>query len=216
MFQCSFIPKFHISIQSKYENDNGSSENVRVHLEYVYSDFVVLMVFYVCFQCLNLPPEKLAERTIDEIDIAFDELTKHYKREEDPKFFQSTKTKRGLLIEGWRNDQPIMCSYKVVDASFEVWGFQTRVEDFIHRCIRDVLLLGHRQAFTWIDEWIDMSMDDVREYEHRLQEETNQKLALKRSGSVLSSATLNDTFPDKNVEINGSIEANISAEPALN
>lgn len=138
---------------------------------------------------MNLPPEKLAERSVDEVDIAFDELTKHYKREEDPKFFQSIKTKRGPLIEGWRNDQPIMCSYKVVNASFEVWGFQTRVEDFIQRCIRDVLLLGHRQAFAWIDEWIDMSMDDVREYERCLQEETNRKLELKRSGSVISSSS---------------------------
>lgn len=139
------------------------------------------------FQCLNLPSEKLSERSIDEIDIAFDELTKHYKREEDPKFFQSSKTKRGPLIEGWRDDKPVMCSYKVVHASFEVWGLQSRVEDFIHRCIRDVLLLGHRQAFTWIDEWIDMSIQDVREYERQIQEETNQKLALKRSGSVLGS-----------------------------
>lgn len=136
---------------------------------------------------MNLPSEKLSERSIDEIDIAFDELTKHYKREEDPKFFQSSKTKRGPLIEGWRDDKPVMCSYKVVHASFEVWGLQGRVEDFIHRCIRDVLLLGHRQAFTWIDEWIDMSIQDVREYERQIQEETNQKLALKRSGSVLSS-----------------------------
>lgn len=81
-----------------------------------------------------------------------------------------------------------MCSYKVVNASFEVWGLQTRVEDFIHRSIRDVLLLGHRQAFTWIDEWIDMTIQDVREYERQIQEETNQKLALKRSASSFNSS----------------------------
>lgn len=126
----------------------------------------------------------LLERIVDEIDIAFDDLTKHYDRNEDPKFFESKLTKRGPLIEGWRNDTPIMCSYKVVQASFEVWGFQTRVEDFIHRCIRDILLLGHRQAFAWVDEWIEMSIDDVRKYERRLQEETNKKLALKRSESL--------------------------------
>lgn len=140
------------------------------------------------FQCLNLDPEKVATRSVDEIDIAFDELTKHYKREEDPKFFQSIKTKRGPLIEGWRNEKPVMCSYKVVHASFEVWGLQTRVEDFINRCIRDVFLLGHRQAFTWIDEWIDMTIQDVREYERQIQEETNQKLALKRSASLFNSS----------------------------
>lgn len=150
----------------------------------------------LCPQCLDLPPEKLAERSVDHIDIAFDEVTKHYKREEDPKFFRSEKTNRGPLIEGWRDDKPIMCSYKLVNASFEVWGFQTRVEDFIQRCIRDVLLLGHRQAFTWIDEWIDMSMDDVREYERYLHEETNRKLAMKRSGSTLSVKSNEPTSPN--------------------
>lgn len=81
------------------------------------------------------------------------------------------------MVEGWREtDKPIMCSYKVVDASFEVWGLQTKVEDFIQRSIRDVLLLGHRQAFTWIDEWYGMTLEDVREYERKIQEETNKKL----------------------------------------
>lgn len=161
---------------------------------------------------MDLPAEKLAERSVDDIDIAFDDLTKHYKEEEDPKFFESSKTKRGPLIEGWRDDKPIMCSYKLVNASFEVWGFQTRVEDYIHRCIRDVLLLGHRQAFTWIDDWIDMSLDDVREYERQLQEETNKKLALKRSGSVLSSSDVDQpTTPTiaENAVINEISDASI-------
>jgi len=81
------------------------------------------------------------------------------------------------LIEGWRStDTPIMCSYKVVHAAFEVWGLQTKVEDFIQRSIRDILLLGHRQAFAWIDEWYGMTMDDVRQYEKQKQTETNLKL----------------------------------------
>ena len=42
--------------------------------------------------------------------------------------------------------------------------------------IREVLLLGHRQAFAWVDEWISMSMEDVREYEKQAQEETNKKV----------------------------------------
>lgn len=146
---------------------------------------------------MNVPDDKLKERTVDHLDIAFDDLTspKHYKEEEDPKFFKSIKTSndiqmnsnlsidinaflssdRGPLIEGWRDDKPIMCSYKLVSASFEVWGLQTRVEDFIQRCIRDVLLLGHRQAFTWIDSWYEMSIEDVRQFERQKQAETNAK-----------------------------------------
>ncbi|XP_074039630.1 cytoplasmic phosphatidylinositol transfer protein 1 [Leptinotarsa decemlineata] len=151
-YTCSFIPRFRISIETKYENNNGCTEN-----------------------CLGLMPEQLAERVVDHIDIAYDEVSpKHYKEEEDPRFIQSKKTHRGPLVDGWReNYQPIMCSYKLVHASFEVFGMQTRVEEFIHSCIREVLLLGHRQAFAWLDEWVEMTMEDVREFETNLQQQTN-------------------------------------------
>lgn len=98
-----------------------------------------------------------------------------------------------------------MCSYKVVIASFEVWGMQGRCEDLIQRVsisfwiltkfcffdknssifffwssliqsIRDILVLGHRQAFAWVDEWINMSLADVRVYECEMQRETNTKV----------------------------------------
>lgn len=83
---------------------------------------------------MNLSEEELANRTVDYIDIAYDELhPKHYKEEEDLKYFHSKKTSRGPLVEGWRdNCKPIMCSYKVVKASLEIWGFQTRLEEYVH------------------------------------------------------------------------------------
>ncbi|KAH8250713.1 hypothetical protein KR038_000608 [Drosophila bunnanda] len=152
---CSFIPKLNVLIKTKYEDNNGSTEN-----------------------CLDLSEEELKTRTVDHLDIAFDDLSpKHYKQEEDPKFYKSVKTNRGPLIEGWRDtDKPIMCSYKVVHATFEVWGLQTKVEDFIQRGIREILLLGHRQAFAWLDEWHGMTLEDVRDYERQKQAETNQKI----------------------------------------
>lgn len=149
------MPKFRVEIYTKFEDNSGTTEN-----------------------SFNVPEEEYQQITIDHIDIAFDEIQpKHFKEEEDPKLFRSNKTNRGPLVEGWRiTDKPMMCSYKLVHASFEVWGFQTRVEDFIHKCIRDVLLLGHRQAFTWVDQWYDMDLAAVREYEKKLQEETNKKV----------------------------------------
>ncbi|KMY94656.1 cytoplasmic phosphatidylinositol transfer protein 1 [Drosophila simulans] len=154
-YTCSFIPKLNVLIKTKYEDNNGSTEN-----------------------CLDLTEDELKVRTVDHLDIAFDEVSaKHYKKEEDPKFFKSEKTGRGPLIEGWREtDKPIMCSYKVVHASFEVWGLQTKVEDFIQRGIREILLLGHRQAFAWVDEWHGMTLEDVRAYERQKQAETNEKI----------------------------------------
>ncbi|KAF5306838.1 hypothetical protein FQA39_LY00068 [Lamprigera yunnana] len=161
-YTCSFLPRFYISIQTTYENNNGTSEN-----------------------SLNLTSAELMERTVEKIDIAYDELSpKHYKDEEDLKFFQSKKTHRGPLVEGWQDSyNPIMCSYKIVKASFEVWGLQTRVEEFLQSCIREILLLGHRQAFAWIDDWIDMSYEDVRKYENSLQEQTNN-LLMQNVGSM--------------------------------
>jgi hypothetical protein len=69
-----------------------------------------------------------------------------------------------------------MCSYKVVKVHFGVWGLQTKVETFIHKGIRDILLVGHRQAFAWIDSWHGMTIEDVREIERKFQKETNSKV----------------------------------------
>ncbi|KAM3965196.1 LOW QUALITY PROTEIN: cytoplasmic phosphatidylinositol transfer protein 1 [Aphomia sociella] len=154
-YTCSFLPKFSISIQTRYEDNNGTTEN-----------------------CLGLTPEELEQRKVDFLDIAYDEIKPHhYKEAEDPKFFKSEKTGRGPLVEGWRDNQkPIMCCYKLVNVKFEVWGLQTRVEEYVQGAIREILLLGHRQAFAWMDEWYNMTIEDVREYEREMQAQTNIKL----------------------------------------
>jgi len=49
-------------------------------------------------QCLDLTEEELKVRTVDHLDIAFDEVSaKHYKKEEDPKFYKSEKTSNGKI-----------------------------------------------------------------------------------------------------------------------
>ncbi|KAK0132731.1 Cytoplasmic phosphatidylinositol transfer protein 1 [Merluccius polli] len=125
---CSFLPKFSIHIETKYEDNKGSNGNIFV----------------------GEPKEE--ETEVCFVDIAYDEIPeRHYKDSEDLRYFKSEKTKRGVLKEGWIDSQePIMCSYKLVTVKFEVWGLQTRVEQFVHKVIRDVLLLGHRQAFAWM------------------------------------------------------------------
>lgn len=41
---------------------------------------------------------------------------------------------RGPLPENWKNTtSPIMCSYKVVEASFELWGIQSKAEEYIQK-----------------------------------------------------------------------------------
>nr|XP_022318115.1 cytoplasmic phosphatidylinositol transfer protein 1-like [Crassostrea virginica] len=154
-YTCSFMPKFTIYIETKYADDNGCSKNL-----------------------CNLSEADLKQRTVEELDIAYDEIQeKHYKEAEDPTKFVSKKTGRGPLQRDWRDFvDPVMCSYKAVKVKFEVWGLQTKVEEFTHRCIKEILLLGHRQAFTWIDEWFDMTIEDIRKYEQRMHAETNEKV----------------------------------------
>ncbi|XP_064154256.1 cytoplasmic phosphatidylinositol transfer protein 1b isoform X1 [Anguilla rostrata] len=107
---------------------------------------------------------------------------------QDLSIWESKKTGRGPLLAGWRNNsKPIMCSYKRVQCSFEVYGLQGRTEEFIHKNIRDILLVGHRQAVAWTDEWHGMSLEEVREFERELQEQTNSKL--KSTQSSTDSAT---------------------------
>lgn len=37
--------------------------------------------------------------------------------------------------------------------------------------------MGHRQAFAWVDDWYDMSLVDVRNYESEMHRRTNTKVA---------------------------------------
>lgn len=152
-YTCSFLPRFHVKIETHFENDNGCDENV-------------------------FGGDPTPKDSVCFLDILSDPIPdKHYKKSEDLSNWVSQKTGRGPLVDGWRNTtKPIMCSYKRVTCSFEVYGFQGRTEDFIHRNIRDILLVGHRQAVAWIDEWHGMTLEQVREYERKQQEETNSKL----------------------------------------
>ncbi|KAM8798424.1 cytoplasmic phosphatidylinositol transfer protein 1-like isoform 2-T2 [Eudromia elegans] len=108
---CSFLPKFSIYIETKYEDNCGDSEDI------FRSDKI------------------LGDHEVSFLDIAFDEIPERYYRSlEDPRYFSSAKTGRGPLREGWRqHTKPIMCSYKLVSVKFEVWGLQSRVEQFVHK-----------------------------------------------------------------------------------
>lgn len=154
-YTCSFLPKFSIFIETRYEDNAGTSNN-----------------------SVTLSEEDMEKREVDFIDIAYDNFPeKHYKEEEDPTKFMSNKTGRGCLGKDWKEkSSPVMCSYKAVKIKFEVFGLQGKVESFTHKSVRDILLLGHRQAFAWIDEWIDMTMEDLREYEAFTNEATNKKV----------------------------------------
>ncbi|KAM9954384.1 hypothetical protein ACTFIW_003925 [Dictyostelium discoideum] len=126
---------------------------------------------------LKCDAETLKQRHVDFIDIANDQ-PKEYIKEEDPKIFKSVKTERGPLDDPkWRDKvEPVMTCYKLVHAEFKYWGFQTKVENVIQDTgVRDVLLKAHRALFCWIDEWIGLTIEDIR----KIEEETKAELAKK-------------------------------------
>ncbi|KAM9782641.1 cytoplasmic phosphatidylinositol transfer protein 1b [Neosynchiropus ocellatus] len=156
----SLLPKFSIRIETRFENNNGSNDNV-------FGD----------------KPTPAAN--VSYLDILNDPIPdKHYKESEDLSRWKSSKTGRGPLEKDWRkNHTPIMCSYKRVQCSFEVYGLQTRSEDFLHRVIQDILLVGHRQAVAWVDEWHGLTLEEVRKFEQTMQEKTNSKVKSSQNNS---------------------------------
>jgi len=153
VYSCPFLgDRFKISVVTRYLADGGDSDNA-----------------------LDLTPQQRKDLAVDTVDIAFDPIDpSKYKASEDPTIFSSSKTNRGKLEKDWtRNTQPIMTSYKYCSVEFRYWGLQSRIENFIHKAgLRDTFLLGHRQAFCWIDEWFGLSMEDVR----RIEDETRAEL----------------------------------------
>uniref|UniRef100_A0A3B5MZH9 Phosphatidylinositol transfer protein cytoplasmic 1b n=1 Tax=Xiphophorus couchianus TaxID=32473 RepID=A0A3B5MZH9_9TELE len=168
--------EFSIRIETRFENNNGNNNNVFGDKPTPEGD--------VCF-----------------LDILTDPIPeKHYKESEDLSLWRSNKTNRGPLEKGWRkNHSPIMCSYKRVQCSFEVYGFQTRTEDFLHRIVKDILLVGHREAVAWVDEWHGLSLEEVREYEKTMQEKTNSKVKSNQnnSGEVASPVLHSTEIPPR-------------------
>ncbi|KAM8826154.1 LOW QUALITY PROTEIN: cytoplasmic phosphatidylinositol transfer protein 1b [Synchiropus picturatus] len=156
----SLIPKFSIRIETRFENNNGSNDNV-------FGD----------------KPTPVAD--VSYLDILNDPIPeKHYKESEDLSRWKSSKTGRGPLEKDWRkNHTPIMCSYKRVQCRFEIYGLQTRSEEFLHRVIQDILLVGHRQAVAWVDEWHGLTLEEVREFEQTMQEKTNSKVKSSQNNS---------------------------------
>lgn len=110
-----------------------------------------------------------------------------YKPEEDPAQFKSVKTGRGPLGPNWKKelvtktDCPRMCAYKLVTVKFKWWGMQTRMESFIQKQEKRIFTNFHRQLFCWIDNWVELTMEDIRRMEAETQKELEE---MRQQGSI--------------------------------
>jgi len=139
VYSCSLSDRFSMVIETKYREGPGDRN--------------------------DLFPDTVAEK--DVVNIVTDPVSSYkYKAEEDPGLYASKKSLRGPLPPTWiESTNPIMCSYKMVSVDFRVFGLQTTVEYYIHSVLREIFLLGHRQCVCWTDEWWDLSMQDIRDFE---------------------------------------------------
>ncbi|XP_034941683.1 protein retinal degeneration B isoform X2 [Chelonus insularis] len=191
-YTCPFVEKFSVEIETYYFPDNGHQENV-----------------------FKLSGSDLRNRIVDVIDVVKDQLFgADYVKEEDPKLYVSQKTGRGPLNDSWLEEywndvkgkqQPtpsgksLMCAYKLCRVEFRYWGMQTKLEKFIQDvALRKTMLRAHRQAWAWQDEWIGLTMDDIREIERQTQLALQRKMAAAETGEEV------DGYEDKNGEANTS------------
>ncbi|XP_062919124.1 phosphatidylinositol transfer protein, beta, like [Mobula hypostoma] len=164
---------FFVKIETWHKPDLGEQENVH-----------------------GLDPEDWKEVEVLPIDIADRSMVygNDYKSDEDPAIFKSVKTGRGPLGPSWKKDLldqpdcPHMCAYKLVTVNFQWWGLQGRVEKFIHKQEKRLFTNFHRQLFCWIDKWIGLTMDDIRQME----EDTQKELLQIRHESTLRGMSAKD------------------------
>ncbi|CAI4230432.1 unnamed protein product [Auanema sp. JU1783] len=148
-YSTPMMDRVSVEVETVYINDEGNQENV-----------------------FNLSEDELKTRIIDVMDFVKDPISAHdYCIEEDPKLYKSQSTGRGPLADDWvqehiRLGKPIMCAYKLCRVEFKYWGLQTRAERWIHDlALRGTMLRAHRQAWAWQDEWVGLTMKDIRHLE---------------------------------------------------
>ena len=67
----------------------------------------------------------------------------------------------------------MMCCYKTVEAKCKIIGFQTKLESKIMEIEENVFRQLHRKMYCNMDQWITLTIADVRRIEDQLQMELN-------------------------------------------
>ena len=78
--------------------------------------------------------------------------------------------------------------------------FQTKIEQFIHSGLRNPMLVGHRQAWAWMDKWCGLTIADIRELERQTQLELAKRMA-QLSGEVENHMKEENTQDDVDGEV---------------
>lgn len=145
----------------------------------------------------NLSAKDWKSTDVVRIDIVNDNVKKgDYKADSDTKLVKSSKRdclpmkaswmqeikmaknsreqgeKLGMADEDLPKVPTHMTAYKLVTIKFKWMGFQAAVEKMGHSQQKKIFTLFHRQLICWLDNWVDLTMEDIR----RLEDQTKKDL----------------------------------------
>lgn len=133
----------------------------------------------------QLSDEDLQQRSVDLLDIVNDfSDMRDFKADEDPTTYQSKMVSRGPLKGAyWIHDQPVAITcYKLVRLHLNWRGWESKLKDLLLKVIRRTLLRFNRQVFCTMDDWLGMSVEEVRILENRVKEELD---AMRDKGTMI-------------------------------
>jgi len=142
------------TIESRHiDNDKGEQENIH-----------------------GLHKKEWKATEVHQIDISDKLKDEYYHENEDCSIYKSEATGRGPLRNGWQDKAtPVMCAYKLVTVEFKYFGFQTKMENVLIEAEGNIFDRFFRQVFCWTDDWYHLTLDEVREYEQRIEQKMNAK-----------------------------------------
>jgi len=127
----------------------------------------------------KLGDDDLENREIVKIDIAADTKYNDTTFKDDPTKFKSTKTGRGPLDKDWETKtNPIICLYKLLIVDFAISDslVPKKLKSFLIRNMAKGMNKYHRKLFCSMDEWVDLTMEDIRELEKECAELLPQEM----------------------------------------
>jgi hypothetical protein len=145
-----FGKKFKVEIVSLHKDaDYGQTENIH-----------------------GLPPEILKKRKVVLLDIAND-THEHLKKEEDPRVYTPSKVQRGPLkgTDWYKKQQTVMCCYKLVSIECKIAIIQSALESKLHETQKGLFLRVHQKLFCTTDDWINLTIQEIRSLEEQIREE---------------------------------------------
>ncbi|XP_041482926.1 phosphatidylinositol transfer protein alpha isoform-like [Lytechinus variegatus] len=127
--------------------------------------------------------DKIKQAAIVDIDIVNDPVSSaDYSEETDPTKVRLEKINCGPLTSDWKEKETkFMTLYLFEEIEFKWWGLQTKVQSVMIKANHRIHRNFYRKMFCNLDEWYDMTIEQIRELEDKTKEELQKML---RSGDV--------------------------------